>query len=218
MPYNTEMAAAAAAAFNRWFFVLFVDVPSDPVRLISATGPYPFAGTGDADLDGETFEPAPWLSISAIRRGSDGRADAVSLSASAAGDDRAALLGLLEAQWFGAPAKLWLGAFDPETMFPVSAPSLILTGTLDRLPYVIGGDRSTVTAEIVSARQLVDRNGSSRLSHEQQQQDHAGDNAFAFMADLAKRQVFGPDGQSIDTLRRGRGQARDNGRPGFGRF
>lgn len=199
MTWSAPLAAEAAKPFNRPFFVLSIEAGAEILRYITSEAPYAFSGTGDAGLDGFTFEPAPWLALSEVRQGSAGQVEEVTLELAVAGEHRQTLFDLRDEDWFGAVTKLWQGAFDPSTGLSVAAPHpVMMDGVLDRLPYRTGADRATLSAIAKSARWRWERNGASRLSHEQQQLDHAGDIGFSFIADFARREALNAGGGRID--------------------
>ncbi len=106
--------AAAAAALDaqsiRPVFFCFLDIIGDPLRACTAGQSYTFTGTGNADLDGFTFDgiDPTFVDIGPVRS-KDGGADAVTAKLSGLVAIDADLMNVVgnKANWQGRTAQLW---------------------------------------------------------------------------------------------------------------
>ncbi len=97
------------------FWVGWVDINGDPVRVTTLPRDTTFTGTGDADLDGFTFEsvPASFVGVSPVTH-QEGGTDTVTatLSGIPGGDDALLTAIATPANWRGRTARLWRGLAD----------------------------------------------------------------------------------------------------------
>lgn len=106
--------AAAAAALNasviRPVFFCYLDVLGDPLRATTAGKSLSFIGTGDADLDGFTYDgiDPTFVDIGPVRN-KDGGSDSVTAKLSGLVTLDADLLNTIgnRANWQGRTARLW---------------------------------------------------------------------------------------------------------------
>ena len=129
------------------FWVGWVDINGDPVRVTTLPRDIAFASTGDTDLDGFTFEsvPAAFVAVSPVTH-QEGGSDTVTatLSGLPGGDD-----GLLSAistpsNWRGRSARLWRGLADSN--FTPTILEGYYTGFVVSMRLV--GDPTTQTVEL----------------------------------------------------------------------
>lgn len=106
--------AAASAALDlaviRPVFFCYLDIVGDPLRACTAGRSYAFAGTGDIDLDGFTYDGIdPTLVDIGPVRNKDGGSDAVTAKLSGIVTLDADLLNIIgnKANWQGRTARLW---------------------------------------------------------------------------------------------------------------
>jgi len=102
--------AAIAADVIRPVFVGFLDILGDPIRVTTAPYSVQFSGTGDADLDGQTFSAVDptWISISPVSNQEGGAGTVTATLSGLIGVD-SDLLNQIgnKANWQGRTARLW---------------------------------------------------------------------------------------------------------------
>jgi len=97
----------------RWF--AFMDFVGDPLRATTWAAPVAFAGTGDPDLDGFTFEAVlPELVDVGVPQFSISGSETVSVSLSGLVGPNSDLLNIMgdETRWRGRSARLWQAVYD----------------------------------------------------------------------------------------------------------
>lgn len=93
-------------------FFCWLDIAGDPLRATTAPAPVTFAGTGDPDLDGYTFDPVnPALVSITPASFQEGGADTVIASLSGLIGPDNDLLNIIgdATNWRGRTARLWMG-------------------------------------------------------------------------------------------------------------
>jgi hypothetical protein len=83
----------------------------------------------------------------------------------------------------GKPGRVWLGLFTPDWQI-IDDPYELQAGGLDVMPIDEGGDTCTISVRYESEFADLDRARDRRLTHEDQQIDHAGDTGFRYMQKL----------------------------------
>lgn len=108
--------AELAAAVHEPAYVAFLDILGDPIRVTTAPYSVTFSGTGDADLDGETFaaQDGRLIDVSTVEA-KEGGGSAVTITLSGLIDIDGDTLNLIgdKANWQGRRAKLWTMMIDP---------------------------------------------------------------------------------------------------------
>jgi hypothetical protein len=108
-----QTAIEAPIVYARW--VCYLDVVGDPVRATTGLYDKTFSGTGDADLDGRTFEayPSELISVSEVQHDEAG-SNQVSVSMSGLIVNNNAFLNTIgdRANWQGRTARLWWYVVD----------------------------------------------------------------------------------------------------------
>lgn len=206
---TAAMATEADADHNRPLVLVRIDYgsPTDPLLGVTAPMNMTITGTGDSDLDGETFVPLDGLTISDFQQDVTGAITELSLSLAAS--DASAFIDLLDDDlWWGSPAKVWFGYFAADHDTLILSPSLRVSGFLDRLPLTVDEGISIITAVIRSNRMLFDRNRGNRLSAAQHQARYATDRAFSFMPRLASGELFLANDKPVDVLRAESGEGK----------
>lgn len=140
------MQTAVQAGVIRPVLIGRLDIATDPV--VAWTGPGIFApvGTGDAALDGQTFQPlAPFLEMSPISE-DQGIGGPVTLSLTGHDLDEEALRQVVrdKRQWRGRKAWLWLGLLNADEKSVIAAPVRIKTGVIVGMTTL----RNKETAEV----------------------------------------------------------------------
>lgn len=130
------------------YWVAYLDIDGDPVRASTLPFSYAFSGTGDADLDGYTFEALDGnlVEIGAVVHGKGG-SDTLSVSLRGLPGVDDDLLTALEtrANWQGRTARLWHGILSGST---VGTPQPYYTGWMNKISDMVAPDTRTVTVEI----------------------------------------------------------------------
>ncbi len=108
-PDATAMAALAQSHVRpRWF--AYLDFDGDPVRATTYVAPVTFSGTGDADLDGFTFEPVrdELVQIGEPQYSANG-SETLPLLLSGLTGPNSDLLNIMgdETKWRGRDVRLW---------------------------------------------------------------------------------------------------------------
>lgn len=115
MPATGTAATALGASLLHPCFVGWLDFVGDPVRVTTAPYPVTFAGTGDTDLDGKTFEAASpeLITVSEVHHQDQG-SDTVSASLAGLVGPNSDLLNIIgdKSKWQARTARLWLMLYD----------------------------------------------------------------------------------------------------------
>lgn len=132
----------------RW--VCFLDVVGDPLRATTGLYEKTFAGTGDPDLDGQTFAPFPadLISVSDVEHDENG-SNQVSVAMSGLIVNDAAFLNIIgnKSNWQGRTARLWWYVVDNnETQ--IGKPYAYYTGYMNDLTINGSPQSQTVTVSI----------------------------------------------------------------------
>lgn len=113
--FNSTAIAQLGQSHTASRFFVFLDFDGDPVRVTTWHKTLTLSGTGDADLDGFTFDAfdPSVISISEVQHSVDG-AESVTASMSGLPVANADLLDILadDSKWRLRRAKLWLGVAD----------------------------------------------------------------------------------------------------------
>ncbi len=186
------VATEAAADHNNPLVFVRIDYgyPTDPLLGVTAPFAITLAGTGDSDLDGETFQALDTLGISDYQQDASGAIQEISLALEAA--DTAPFVELLDDDnWWGSPSKLWFGYFDSDDQTTVIlSPSLRFSGFLDKLPLTVDEDISMVTAVLRSNRMLFQRDNGNRLVAAQHQARYPTDRSLSFLPRLSSGELL----------------------------
>lgn len=116
---NTPDATAQAAlaqAVSRPAFVGFLDFAGDPLRLSTTDYPVTFSGTGDADLDGHSFDAigGAWMDVSPVQHKEGGGSQVTVTLSGLIGVDSDALNQIGSRTYFqGRICRLWAMMLDP---------------------------------------------------------------------------------------------------------
>lgn len=129
------------------FWVGWVDINGDPVRVTTLPRDITFTGTGDADLDGYLFESVPtsFVGVSPVTH-QEGGSDTVTatLSGLPGGDDALLTAIATPSNWRGRTARLWRGLADGN--FTPTIMEGYYTGFVVSMRLV--GDPTTQTVEL----------------------------------------------------------------------
>jgi len=148
-----DLAAQAALAerVRRPVTFCFLDIAGEPVRVTDAPYSFTFAGTGDEDLDGFTFEAvdARVVSVGDVKA-KEGGTDTLTLTLSGlAGIDGETMNSIgNRANYQGRDARLWKAMLDPVELTRIGAIWPYYTGYM-AVPKISGDQTSqTISLEI----------------------------------------------------------------------
>ena len=148
-----DLAAQAALAerVRRPVTFCFLDIAGEPVRVTDAPYSFTFAGTGDEDLDGFTFEAvdARVVSVGDVKA-KEGGTDTLTLTLSGlAGIDGETMNSIgNRSNYQGRDARLWKAMLDPVELTQIGAIWPYYTGYM-AVPKISGDQTSqTISLEI----------------------------------------------------------------------
>lgn len=201
-PLDPTAAAALDTQAIRPAFFAYLDILGDPIRATTAGFNYPFAATGDPDLDGFTFSAVDpkFVNIGDVRN-QEGGSDTVTCSLSGLILPDAELLATIAnpANWRGRIARLWMQIRD-ENGTPQGVVAPYYTGYMVALDIKPSPKEQTIELRIENYLALLTR-ASNRSYLDQANFDPADQSARATIsaANGAKR---GPGG-SVGAYRGG---------------
>lgn len=141
--------AALASDVRRPVTLCFLDIAGEPIRVTNAPYSMTFSDTGDADLDGFTFEAVdPRVVSVGTVQAKEGGTETLTLTLSGlAGvdDDTMTLIGN-KANWVGRDARLWRAMLDPAHLGQLGAIWSYYTGYMS-VPR-IAGDQTQQTIQL----------------------------------------------------------------------
>lgn len=133
----------------RW--VCYLDVATDPLRATTGLYNKTFSSTGDADLDGFTFEsyPAELISVSEVQHDESG-SNQVAVTMSGLVVNNAAFLALIgdRTKWQGRTARLWWYVVDGNETQITSSVYGYYTGYMNDITINGGPDQQSITMTI----------------------------------------------------------------------
>ena len=140
---NLATRNALDARVRRPVTFCFLDLADGPVRVTD--GPYDvtFSGTGDADLDGFTFQAVDSKVVGvSVVKAKEGGSDGVSLTLRGLMGVDSDTLNTIgnKANWQGRDARLWKGMLDPDTAQLIGVWAFY-TGYMS-VPKIVGDQRS----------------------------------------------------------------------------
>lgn len=167
-------------------WIVRLDIETDPVYAWTGRGQFTAAGTGDAALDGYTFEGvANFGEISAIKEDNTG-SGMVSLKLAGVNVTEEVLDQIINNayRWQGRRAYMWIGMLN-EQYGVVANPTRIKTGLMNQLKLVDGGETATVMLTIESHQAFISR--ATRTRYITQIEIDPNDLSQTYIHDLANR-------------------------------
>jgi len=146
---DSRAQAALAADFRRPVTFCLLDLADEPIRVTNAPYSFTFAGTGDEDLDGFTFQAVdPRVVTVGPVKAKEGGSDTLTLTLSGlAGVDDETMNQLGDRNNFaGRDCRLWRAMLDPNDLTRLGAIWSYFTGYMS-VPKVVG-DRSSQTISL----------------------------------------------------------------------
>jgi hypothetical protein len=184
-----------------------LDIVSDPVRAITGLYSKTFSGTGDPDLDGNTYEPYPseLVNVSDVKHDESG-SDQVEVSLSGLVVNNSTLLNLIgdRANWQGRTARLWWYVVD-ENETQVGEVYSYYTGYMNDV--TINGSPESQTITLSIENYLVSLSVTSSKTYQMQKEYDSGDES-------ASRSIAAANGANksgINTMSGGGGYNREFG-------
>jgi len=180
MATRPDAAAAAALAerVRRPVTFCYLDIAEEPIRVTDAPYTFTFAGTGDPDLDGHTFQAVDprVVSVAAVKAKDTGT-DTVTLTLSGLAGIDGDLMDTIgnKANWQGRDARLWKAMLDPVTFTRIGAIWSYYTGYMS-VPKIVG-DQSTQTISLDLESYLAFFGQASNRTYLDQQLYDPGDRA-----------------------------------------
>jgi len=167
-------------------WIVRLDIQTDPVYAWTGRGQFVGAGTGDAALDGYTFDGvANFGEISAIKEDNAG-SGAVSIKLAGVNIGEEVLDQIINNayRWQGRRAWIWIGMLN-ETYGIVANPTRIKTGLMNQLKLVDSGESASVLLTIESHQAFISR--STRTRYITQIEIDPADLSQTYIHDLANR-------------------------------
>lgn len=142
-------AAALAERLRHPVTFCYLDIRDDPVRVTNAPYGFAFAGTGDEDLDGFTFDAVdPRLVTVGTVKAKEGGSETLALQLSGLPGIDGDLLNQIgtRANWQGRDARLWKALLDPRDPTRILSIWAYFTGYM-AVPR-ISGSRTSQTIDL----------------------------------------------------------------------
>lgn len=150
---DAAASAALAAHVRRPITFCFLDIAGDVVRVTDGPYSFTFAGTGDEDLDGHTFEAVDSrvVSVGPVKA-KEGGTDTVTLRLSGLIGIDGDLMNQIgnRANWQGRDARLWKAMLHPDDLTRIGAIWSYYTGYMS-VPKIVGDQTSqTISLDVES--------------------------------------------------------------------
>lgn len=142
---TASMSTAISESVVRPVLIGRLAITGDPVTAWTGPGLFAPTGTGDAELDGFTFDSVEgFVDVSSIKE-DQGIGGPVTITAQAHDLDSTLLRQVVRDKrtWRGQPAYLWLGLLD-ENSLVVSHPTRIKTGVMTSMEVKRGRDGASI--------------------------------------------------------------------------
>lgn len=193
IPDSTAGAQLATSSFQvAW--MAYLDFSGDPIRATTAGRPLIFTGTGDAELDGFTFDAVDpqMVSVTDVKNG-EGGGDTISFTLSGLVGPDTDLLNILgdTAMWRGRTARLW-GVIYNEAGTQQGAIWPIYTGRMSAMQII--GDPSQQTVKLDVESYLASLKQASGRSYLNQRDYDSVDNTAALKIGVANGATKGVRG------------------------
>lgn len=183
---DTSAQAALAASVRRPVTFAFLDLKGEPIRVTNAPYSFTFAGTGDEDLDGFTFDAVDprVVSVGPVKA-REGGTDTLTLQLSGlAGVDDELMTQIGDrSNWAGRDCRLWRAMLDPHDMKRIGAIWSYYTGYMS-VPK-ISGDRTGQVINMSVESYLAFFGQASNRTYLDQQSYDPGDQSAALAIAIA---------------------------------
>jgi hypothetical protein len=183
---DSAAQAALAASVRRPVTFAFLDLKGEPIRVTNAPYSFTFAGTGDEDLDGFTFDAVDprVVSVGPVKA-REGGTDTLTLQLSGlAGVDDELMTQIGDrSNWAGRDCRLWRAMLDPHDMTRIGAIWSFYTGYMS-VPK-INGDRTGQVINMSVESYLAFFGQASNRTYLDQQSYDPGDQSAALAIAIA---------------------------------
>jgi len=183
---DSAAQAALAASVRRPVTFAFLDLKGEPIRVTNAPYSFTFAGTGDEDLDGFTFDAVDprVVSVGPVKA-REGGTDTLTLQLSGlAGVDDELMTQIGDrSNWAGRDCRLWRAMLDPHDMTRIGAIWSYYTGYMS-VPKITG-DRTGQVINMSVESYLAFFGQSSNRTYLDQQSYDPGDQSAALAIAIA---------------------------------
>jgi len=183
---DSAAQAALAASVRRPVTFAFLDLKGEPIRVTNAPYSFTFAGTGDEDLDGFTFDAVDprVVSVGPVKA-REGGTDTLTLQLSGlAGVDDELMTQIGDrSNWAGRDCRLWRAMLDPHDMTRIGAIWSFYTGYMS-VPKITGDRTGQVINMSVESYLAFFGQASNRTYLDQQSYD-PGDQSAALAIAIA---------------------------------
>lgn len=183
---DTAAQAALAASVRRPVTFAFLDLKAEPIRVTNAPYSFTFAGTGDEDLDGFTFDAVDprVVSVGSVKA-REGGTDTLTLQLSGlAGVDDELMTQIGDrSNWAGRDCRLWRAMLDPHDMTRIGAIWSYYTGYMSAPK--ISGDRTGQVINMSVESYLAFFGQASNRTYLDQQSYDPGDQSAALAIAIA---------------------------------
>ena len=206
-------AIQAPVVYARW--VCYLDVVGDPLRATTGLYEKTFSGTGDPDLDGDTYTPYPsdLISVSEVQHDEAG-SNQVTISMSGLIVNNADFLNTIgnRANWQGRTARLWWYVVD-ENENQIGQPYSYYTGYMNDI--MINGSPDSQTITLTIEHYLVTLSVTTGKTYAMQKEYDAGDESASRAISAAnganKAGVATSSDISLSTIKSGNSNMLDYG-------
>lgn len=206
-------AIQAPVVYARW--VCYLDVVGDPLRATTGLYEKTFSGTGDPDLDGDTYTPYPsdLISVSEVQHDEAG-SNQVTISMSGLIVNNADFLNTIgnRANWQGRTARLWWYVVD-ENENQIGQPYSYYTGYMNDI--MINGSPDSQTITLTIEHYLVTLSVTTGKTYAMQKEYDAGDESASRAISAAnganKAGVATSSDTSLSTIKSGNSNMLDYG-------
>lgn len=172
-----QTAIEAPLVYVRW--VCFLDIVGDPVRATTGLYDKTFSGTGDPDLDGDTYVPYPsdLIGVSEVQHNETG-SDQVTVSMSGLIVNNVDFLNTIgdKDNWQGRTARLWWYVVD-ENETQIGEVYSYYTGYMNDI--TINGSAQSQTVTLSIENYLVSLSVTQNKTYQMQKEYDAGDESAA---------------------------------------
>lgn len=183
---DSAAQSALGAPVRRPVTFAFLDLKGEPIRVTNAPYSFTFAGTGDEDLDGFTFDAVDprVVSVGPVKA-REGGTDTLTLQLSGlAGVDDELMTQIGDrSNWAGRDCRLWRAMLDPHDMTRIGAIWSFYTGYMS-VPKITGDRTGQVINMSVESYLAFFGQASNRTYLDQQSYD-PGDQSAALAIAIA---------------------------------
>lgn len=151
MPSLDSSAKAAVESDFAPAYYIYLDILGDPLRVTTFGSDTTFTGTGDSDLDGNTFVAfgGKLLDVSEISN-SDSGSDSLTITLSGIIEMDATLLTEIgdRSKWQGRLCRVWCRIYDANGVTPQGAVFPLYTGYMSSAPFKPAPEQQSIELKV----------------------------------------------------------------------